>query len=386
MSTRRIAVADERSHVAMPEHQSPNAVAAISHPTLAELVQSPDDFVGKHDVGTFNLICALGLPGAEDLDIVAHQQWLDDAARQVDLQTRGHFDQFARNPGTYNNSPGQFCCNYLLRTLQELLGVRYNPARVTDSDFQSPLCVNPDFRDSRDLFIHGMINGPGGTCASMPVMYVAVGRRFGWPLKLVEAPGHLFFRWEDPEGRIFNVPEVFNVEGAGSGIGFYPDDFYRTWPREWSRKETAGDWYLRSLSPVEELAAFLATRGACLEDNGRALEAIQAFDWVVKLMPDDLRYESHLVKLLKRRYQDGIEALESERHLLDMDRMLLDQQQCRVHGAFVHAGGPPHGDYCQCLNCLQARDVVQRPHTPGHPAGCGCVHCQRAGSNSFSPR
>ena len=41
------------------------------------------------------------------------------------------------------------------------------------------------FNDSRVAFIHGMIptagqttaDTPGGTCASMPVMYVAVGRR-----------------------------------------------------------------------------------------------------------------------------------------------------------------------------------------------------------------
>ena len=68
----------------------------------------------------------------------------------------------------------------------------------------------------------------------MPVLYVAVGRRRGYPLKLVEAPTHLFFRWEDPDGERFNVPEVFNVEGTGHGISFHPDDYYRIWPREWT--------------------------------------------------------------------------------------------------------------------------------------------------------
>jgi len=360
-------------------------LAVNSLPTLTELCGSPDDFLGKLDVGTLNMICAAGLPGAEDSDIAEQREWLDEAARQVDLQTRSRFDQFVRSPSTYNNSPGQFCCNYLLRTLQELFGVRYNPARIADSDFQNPLCIKPDFRDSRDLFIHGMMGGPGGTCASMPVMYVAVGRRRGYPLKLVESPGHLFFRWEDPDGRLFNVPERFNVEGAGEGISFYPDDFYRTWPREWRYKEKAGDWYMRSLSPVEELAVFLATRGTCLEENGRLGEAIQAFDWAVKLVPDDLRYESHLVRLLKRRYEAGIEALESERHLLDVDRMMLDQQQRRLESVSLVAGGPRHNERCQCFQCRQAREAVQQPHTPGHPPGCGCVHCLRGRSNPFNP-
>lgn|GEM_PF-4360790 len=144
--------------------RSTTAFADTSLPTLAEVCESPADFLGKLDVGTLNLMCAGGLPGAEDLDLAKQIAWLDDAAHQVDLQTRARFDEFALKPGDFNNSPGTFCCNYLLRTLQELLGVQYNPARVTDSDFQNPLCINPDFRDARDLFIHGMMGAGRDLC------------------------------------------------------------------------------------------------------------------------------------------------------------------------------------------------------------------------------
>ena len=42
----------------------------------------------------------------------------------------------------------------------------YNKQRVRDVDF----------KNSRDLFLHGMVGGAsGGTCVSMPVLYVAVG-------------------------------------------------------------------------------------------------------------------------------------------------------------------------------------------------------------------
>lgn len=356
------------------------ALAVNGFPTLAEVCESPDDFLGKLDIGALNLMCAAGLPGADDLNIAERLAWLDEAADQVDLQTRNHFEEFSRAPSVYNNSPGYFCCNYLLRTLQELLGVRYNPARITDSEFQNPLCINPDFRDSRDLFIHGMMGGPGGTCASMPVIYVAVGRRLGYPLKLVEAPGHLFFRWDDSEGHRFNVPERFNVEGAGEGISFYPDDFYRTWPSEWRAFDKTGGWYLKSLSPVEELACFLATRGSCLEDNGRIGEAIQAYEYATKLLPDDLRYGSQLVKLLKREYEAGRQALESERRMLDVERMMFVQRMRRPESGRVHVNGPPHGDSCQCLQCRQARQPARQ--VPGHPSGCVCPMCT---SNPFSP-
>jgi hypothetical protein len=376
-------------------HQPPTALAEISLPTLAEISESPDDFLGKLDVGTLNLKCAEGLPGAEDLDVPKQQAWLDEAARQVDLQTRARFEEFTRNPGAFDNSLGHFCCHYLLRTLQELLGVKYNPARVTDSDFQNPLCINPDFRDARDLFIHGMMGGPGGTCASMPVLYVAVGRRRGYPLKLVEAPGHLFFRWDDPEGKRFGVPEVLNVEGAGDGIGFYPDDFYRTWPREWRPIEENSGCYLKSLSPAEELAGFLATRGSCLKDNGRLEEATQSFIWATQLVPDDPRYHSEVGRLLKVGYETGLKALESERRALESQRRMLEMEQMRLeqkvrhmenspaHSA--HSSGPPHGDTCQCFQCRQTRQAMQQTKTPGHPPGCGCVSCQRIKSNPFSP-
>lgn len=349
------------------------ALATNGFPTLADVCESPDNFLGKLDIGALNLMCAVGLPGAEDLDIAKRVAWLDEAADQVDLQIRERFDKFVQCPTAYNNSFGAFCCNYLLRTLQELFGVQYNPRRITDSDFQNPLCLNPDFRDSRDLFLHGIMNGPGGTCASMPVMYVAVGRRLGYPLRLVEAPGHLFFRWEDPEGKLFNVPERFNIEGTGSGMSFYPDEFYQTWPvSEWRPIDKIGGWYLKSLTPVEEFANFLMTRGSCLEDNGRTKEAIQVYEWATKLVPNDLRYATILVQMLQRDLREGHQALESERRMFDTERLVAELQQRRLNTS--EFGDPRHGSPCQCLQCRQSRPLVHQ--SPGHPPGCPCPSCK----------
>ncbi len=377
------------NHKTCPDAPQPStALAEISPPTLAEVCESPDEFLGKLDVGALNLMCAAGLPGAEGLDIAKQIAWLDEAARQVDLQARARIEEFTLGPSIYSDSLGYYFCNYLLRTLQEGLGVRYNPARITDSDFQNPLCSDPDFRDSRDLFIHGMMGGPGGTCASMPVMYVAVGRRLGYPLKLVEAPGHLFFRWEDPEGQRFGVPERFNVEGTGRGISFRTDEHYRTWPREWRPIEKNAGCYLKSLSPPEELAAFLATRGSCLEDNGRTAEAIQAFIWATKLVPDDLRYHTQVTKLLSHSYEIGIQTLEAERRLLDVERMAFERKARRLGSAPAHpirADVPRHADSCECFSCRQARHAVQQAPMPGHPPGCGCVNCQRSRPTQFRP-
>lgn len=84
------------------------------------------------------------------------------------------------------------------------------------------------------------------------------GRRLGCPLRLVQAKGHLFCRWDDPAG------ERFNIDGAGEGMGVYPDEHYQSWPNAISDEEVARGEFLRSLSPSKELAVFLRSPcGSC---------------------------------------------------------------------------------------------------------------------------
>jgi len=64
---------------------------------------------------------------------------------------------------------------------------------------------------------------PGGTSSSLPVLYVAGGRRLHCALSLVGAKCHLFLRWEDQTTRL-------NIEGALLGMNTYDDAHYRAWP------------------------------------------------------------------------------------------------------------------------------------------------------------
>ena len=305
---------------------------------LAEFIRCPLEAIEGYDVAALNLRCAQGLPGAEELDEGRMLGWLDQAAQTVQFETRRHWYRFNEAPSTYNNSAAYFCCYFLLQTLQEDLGVRYNPARIRDSKFQDPKCFDPDFRDSRDLFIHGIIDGPGGTCASMPVMYVAVGRRLGYPLKLVQTRGHLFARWDDPDGKCFGFPETFNVEGAGEGIASYDDEHYKTWPEPWTEIDEAEGWYLKSMTPLEELASFLATRGDCLTDNGRLGEAVQAYAWASAIAPEDKRYQ----QILSFTHHKYLTQHEQETALLlEMNQRNRERQQRMLAG--TTAGRPPSG-------------------------------------------
>ena len=122
------------------------------------------------------------------------------------------------------------------------------------------------------------------------MLQVAVGRRLGYPLKLVTTKGHLFVRWE-------GAGERFNIEATGQGVNRFTDDYYRHWPLEITAAEEVAEGYLKSLTPPEELAVFLSIRGMCLREAGRLEEAAAAFAAAARLAPDCRGYQVMLASL-----------------------------------------------------------------------------------------
>jgi tetratricopeptide (TPR) repeat protein len=240
------------------------------------LAKSPRELEGT-DVASMNLACAEGLPGSEKLDIPRCLAKLDEWARKVKSETdrhlyRAHDPKYALH---YRNSENYLRAEMLIQVLTEDCKVHYNRKRIREVDF----------KNSKDLFIHGMIDDTnGGTCASMPVLYVAVGRRLGYPLKLVVGKNHVFARWEDPKGG-----ERFNIE-VTNGMTSESDDHYRTWPEKVTPKEEKDCRLLVSLSPAEELALFLASRAHCLFDLGRFSEARGAYAQACWLDPENMSH------------------------------------------------------------------------------------------------
>ena len=149
-----------------------------------------DAELGKVDIAVMNLLCAKGLPGAENLDVRSVLATLDEWAGKVRIETERHLYRVhdPRYADHYNHSEARLRAEFIVQVLQEDCGVRYNLARVRNVDFSKP----------QDLFIHGMVNSDnGGTCSSMPVLYAAISRRLGYPIKLVLAKQHVFCRWDD---------------------------------------------------------------------------------------------------------------------------------------------------------------------------------------------
>lgn len=168
----------------------------------------------------------------------------------------------------------------------------------------------------------------------MPIVYVAVGRRLGYPVYLVETKGHLLFRWwseqptpihwESPDYSFLVPPDRFNVEGSGEGIAFYSDAHYVQWPALWTEEDfTRGD-YLRPLSPTEEFASFLVQRCCCFEDLGRYREALDSVFNARRLCPDNILYKAVHSQVTKKYVEDEAKQLDFIYELNERNRRAIE--------------------------------------------------------------
>ena len=267
----------------VPSAPVPAAVPPVTNPgrpTLAELVAMPPEELAKVDVAVVNLLCAEGLPGAEGLEIDRALAALNGWAERVRAETARNLHLFGDDPARFHGNEGEYRFKMLVTILQQDLGVAYNPARADPDEPATSF-----FADSRDVFLHGLTAPERhlGTCASLPVLYTAVARRLGYPVRLVTARSHLFDRWEPAAS---SVQSPFNLEGTNRGAGtIHPDDYYLAWPKPISPEQREAEGYLTSLSATGELAIFLDTRGDCLRVAGRWTEAAQAYSHAARLMP-----------------------------------------------------------------------------------------------------
>jgi hypothetical protein len=271
-------------------HAASSASAFAEPTTLRTLLAAEPATLGKLDIGFINLLCAEGLPGVAQMSPKPALATLDEWAKRAASETERHFYKFRQCPADFNNSEAYFRILTLVTVLQQDCRVRYNPARIHA----------PDFANAGDLFLPGLLAEPRqGTCLSLPVLYVAVGRRLGYPLKLVTSKAHLFARWESADGK-----ERLNIEATNEGLNCFPDEYYHTWPVPLTAAEVISGQYLKSLTPAEELAVFLSARGHCLEAAGRLAEAQLAHAQAHVLAPRTPVYLAFLASAVRQEMPD----------------------------------------------------------------------------------
>ena len=310
--------------------QNLNKPFTITPQTYSDLLSLEPHQVGECDPARLNLLCAIGLPGSDDLDIDAYLHRLDLWAAWIAQQTEQHIYQFEQHPEEYNNSEPYWRILTQTTVLQLHFGVRYEPRLLEGNNW--------DWKDSRDVLLNGPL-GPNrtGSCPSLPVLVIALGRRLGYPMHQVHAPSHVFARWsprnlpasgsadtELPE----SWQETFNIECHGNGLSTHPDDYYKQWPVIWSPQTIAAEkrrtkpLYLRNLEPAEELAHFLLQRAYVLQAHNCLDEAFLTASAAAKFAPHNpltqiAAKEAHKEKLQVALKQWGM----SEREFFDRLRL-----------------------------------------------------------------
>jgi len=253
-------------------------------PSLSALLSLNPADIERCDIARMNLLCAENLPGAEQLDVDDCLSTLDAWTNVVEGYVKKCRQDYQRNPDQYDRHRGFFCFLCMVTQLKHPrgLGVRYQPTAVG----------NYDFSDSRDDLLHGILTRKLGTCASLPALYVSVGRRLGWPMFLTIAKRHVMCQWVDEDGT------HRNLEGSCPGGGnTFSDEYYQTWPHTLTSDELASGRFLRPLNNAESLALFLETRGHCLVDNHRFAHARDAYAHARRFAPQWADYDNHICSL-----------------------------------------------------------------------------------------
>jgi hypothetical protein len=285
-------VARGAGHESQP-NDGANLSSTASPATLPYLLSMHRSQLSRVEIGVMNVLCAVGLSGSDAINMDSSLVGLDDMASRVKVETARHYRKFQANPKEFTESEAYFRMLCLVTVLQQDFGVGYSPNRARPSEGS----IEPNetfFADSRDIFIHGLL-GPRrtGTCASLPVLYIAVGRRLGYPLKLVGAKNHLFVRWD-------NGRERLNIEATTQGLTTFDDAYYRGWPFPMTPEEERTERYLTSLSSEEELSVFLSLRTQCLLAAGRFKEALSCQEQVCRLAPHSSNQKEILEQVTRR--------------------------------------------------------------------------------------
>ncbi|WP_265595402.1 hypothetical protein [Verrucomicrobium sp. BvORR106] len=260
--------ADKKSPKAVPPVVAVNTNGSGPPLTMGRLAELSESELAGVDIALMNLLCAEGLPGHGAVTLQDGLKNLEQMVQAVRSETARNFHQFTSDPAGFENSEEFYRIVMLNTVLGQDFSLRYNPKKIAAATAES-LQDQSFYEQADDVFLSGLLGEHRmGTCTSMPVLLVAVGRKLGYPLKLVPAKGHLFLRWDDGKTRR-------NFE-CTNGITCYPDAHYQKWPFPISDEEVKQGWYLRSLSPREELAAFFALRGQVLQFHRRSIEALIA--------------------------------------------------------------------------------------------------------------
>jgi|CXWL01.1.fsa_nt_gi regulator of sirC expression with transglutaminase-like and TPR domain len=224
-------------------------IATISHCASASdidmLLQVPEH---KIDVGFSALVFAKDLH--PDLDVAAYSRQIDALAHRARIVAKGSKDP-----------------DYRIRALNTFIfkieGFTYDHSKDANSKIEN-------------RFLNGLLDTKKGTCVTLPLLWMAIAQRLGYPVYPVAAPDHLFLRYVESDLKYSNIE-------ATSG-GFSPDeelikDFKIT------GKALKSGAYMRTMTYRQFLGDLLSETAVNLAVRGNTDKAIRYLKKAVQLNP-----------------------------------------------------------------------------------------------------
>jgi hypothetical protein len=228
--------------------------------TLELLASLPNEKLKTVDPLVMNLTVAKGIPSFANLDIDRYVRLVDRWVEDIRQRIPNAEAQFHLAPEKWKNDIHFFRLGMVCWYVDEVLKVRY-PSELAHSEDRI-------YADPCNVFVNGLIDRRVGSCASMPVLHVAICWRFGWPVSLACAVNHLFCRYDD--GRVTHNIEATTLHRGG--FRSHPDDFLRELHGVPEIAVSCGS-DMRAVTPREMLGLFASIRGAHFGTMRRMREA-----------------------------------------------------------------------------------------------------------------
>ena len=150
--------------------------------TTADLMAMSDDQLEQVDIVEMNIAVAQEIPGLDKLEYSKYRRIVDGWTNQFRqwLPTVGH--AFHQDPGKYKNDINFFHLGMLAQFLDQSVGIAYNEKQkqIMLQDRKTGKKASVRYTNAGDLLLHGLLDTNRGTCATMPTLHVAIGRRLVW--------------------------------------------------------------------------------------------------------------------------------------------------------------------------------------------------------------
>lgn len=128
----------------------------------------------------------------------------------------------------------------------------------------------------KNRYLNGVLDTKAGSCTTLPLLYLALAQRLGYPVYPVSAPQHLFCRFRLPDGTEQNIEAT-----AG---GWSPDEDYIT-QLEIPAQGLKSGAYMETMTYRQLLGDLIAENGSYWARQRDFIRAIKYYTLALKLNP-----------------------------------------------------------------------------------------------------